>query len=107
MWGLKKRLNPRYISIPSNPNLYSNKIIMKTWLQPIANIISFRTISPNATPLPKAYDCVVVFIRPLHKSGRIWLSAEAANRNSLSNYITSDQKIAIHGNDCNIIFLIR
>ena len=58
----KSRLNPLYISIPSNPNLYSAKIIMKMRLQTIANSVSIRIISPTATPLPKAYDCVAVYI---------------------------------------------
>ena len=54
----KSRLNPWYIWIPSNPNLYSTKIIMKMRWQTIASNVSIRTISPTATPLPKAYDCV-------------------------------------------------
>ena len=58
----KSRLNPRYIWIPSNPNLYSTKIIMKMRWQTIASNVSIRTISPTATPLPKAYDCVAVYI---------------------------------------------
>ena len=28
----------------------------------MANNVSIRTISPTATPLPKAYDCVAVYI---------------------------------------------
>ena len=28
----------------------------------IASNVSIRTISPTATPLPKAYDCVAVYI---------------------------------------------
>ena len=55
-------LNPWYIWIPSNPNLYSTKIIMKMRWQTIASIVSIRTISPTATPLPKTYDCVAVYI---------------------------------------------
>ena len=58
----KNRLNPWYIWIPSNPNLYSTKIIMKMRWQTIASNVSIRTISPTATPLPKAYDCVAVYI---------------------------------------------
>ena len=58
----KSRLNPWYIWIPSNPNLYSTKIIMKMRWQTIASNVSIRTISPSATPLPKAYDCVAVYI---------------------------------------------
>ena len=58
----KSRLNPWYISIPSNPNLYSTKIIMKKRWQTIASSVSIRTISPTATPLPTAYDCVAVYI---------------------------------------------
>ena len=58
----KSRLNPWYIWIPSNPNLYSTKIIMKMRWQTIASNVSIRTISPTATPLPKAYDCVAVYI---------------------------------------------
>ena len=58
----KSRLNPWYISIPSNPNLYSTKIIMKMWWQTIASSVSMRIISPTATPLPTAYDCVAVYI---------------------------------------------
>ena len=58
----KSRLNPWYIWIPSNPNLYSTKIIMKMQWQTIASNVSIRTISPTATPLPKAYDCVAVYI---------------------------------------------
>ena len=58
----KSRLNPWYIWIPSNPNLYSTKIIMKIRWQTIASNVSIRTISPTATPLPKAYDCVAVYI---------------------------------------------
>ena len=61
MW-FKSRLNSWYIWIPSNPNLYSTKIIMKMWWQTIASNVSIRTISPTATPLPKAYDCVAVYI---------------------------------------------
>ena len=30
--------------------------------QTIASNVSIRTISPTATPLPKAYDCVAVYI---------------------------------------------
>ena len=58
----KSRLNPWYIWIPSNPNLYSTKIIMEIRWQTIASNVSIRTISPTATPLPKAYDCVAVYI---------------------------------------------
>ena len=58
----KSRLNPWYIWIPSNPNLYSTKIIMKMRWQTIASNVSIRTTSPTATPLPKAYDCVAVYI---------------------------------------------
>ena len=58
----KSRLNPWYISIPSNPYLYSTKIIMKMRWQTIASSVSIRTISPTATALPKAYDCVAVYI---------------------------------------------
>ena len=58
----KSRLNPWYIWIPSNPNLNSTKIIMKMRWQTIASNVSIRTISPTATPLPKAYDCVAVYI---------------------------------------------
>ena len=58
----KSRLNPWYIWIPSNPNLYSTKIIVKMRWQTIASNVSIRTISPTATPLPKAYDCVAVYI---------------------------------------------
>ena len=58
----KSRLKPWYISIPSNPNLYSNRIVMKIRWQTIASNVSIRTISPIATPLPKAYDCVAVYI---------------------------------------------
>ena len=58
----KSRLNPWYIWIPSNPNLYSTKIIMKMRWQTIASSVSIRTISPTAIPLPKAYDCVAVYI---------------------------------------------
>ena len=58
----KSRLNPWYISIASNPNLCSTKIIMKMRWQTIASSVSMRTISPTATPLPTAYDCVAVYI---------------------------------------------
>ena len=58
----KSRLNPWYISIPSNPNVYSTKIIMKMRWQTIASSVSMPTISPTATPLPTAYDCVAVYI---------------------------------------------
>ena len=57
----KSSLNPWYIWIISNPNLYSTKIMKMRW-QPIASNFSIRTISPTATPLPKAYDCVAVYI---------------------------------------------
>ena len=46
----------------SNPNLYSTKIIMKIRWQTIASSVSMRTISPTATQLPTAYDCVAVYI---------------------------------------------
>ena len=58
----KSCLNPWYIWIPSNPNLYSTKIIMKMRWQTIASNVSIRIISSTATPLPKAYDCVAVYI---------------------------------------------
>ena len=63
----KSRLNPWYIWIPSSPNLYSTKIIMMAKIiimrwQTIASNVSIRIISPTATPLPKAYDCVAVHI---------------------------------------------
>ena len=35
---------------------------MKMRWQTIASNVSIRTISPTATPLPKAYDCVAVYI---------------------------------------------
>ena len=35
---------------------------MKMRRQTIASNVSIRTISPTATPLPKAYDCVAVYI---------------------------------------------
>ena len=41
----ESRLNPWYISIPSNPNLYSTKIIMKMRWQTIASSVSMRTIN--------------------------------------------------------------
>ena len=41
----KSRLNPWYIWIPSNPNPYSTKIIMKMRWQTIASNVSIRTIS--------------------------------------------------------------
>ena len=44
------------------PDLYSTKIIMKMRWKTIATSVSMRTISPTATPLPKAYDCVAVYI---------------------------------------------
>ena len=77
----KSRLNPWYIWIPSNPNLYSTKIIMKMRWQTIASNVSIRTISPTATPLPKAYDCVAVYIagRRTHLVVK-WLAAEATNQ---------------------------
>ena len=58
----ESRLNPWYISIPSNPNLYSTKIIMKKRWQTITSSVSICTISPTATPLPNAYGCVAVYI---------------------------------------------
>ena len=58
----KRRSNPWYILIPTNPNLYSTKIIMQMRWQTIASNVSIRTISRTATPLPKAYDCVAVNI---------------------------------------------
>ena len=64
--GCKSRLKPWYILIPSNPNLYSTKIIMKMRWRTIASNISIHTISPTATPLPKAYDCVAVYIAGRH-----------------------------------------
>ena len=60
--GFKRRLKPWYISIPSNPNLYSTKIIIKIRWQTTASNVSIRTISHTATPLPKAYDCVEMYI---------------------------------------------
>ena len=38
------------------------KLIMKMRWQTIASNVSIRTISPTATPLPKAYGCVAVYI---------------------------------------------
>ena len=35
---------------------------MKMRWQTTASNVSIRTISPTATPLPKAYDCVAVYI---------------------------------------------
>ena len=35
---------------------------MKMRWQTIASSVSIRTISPTATPLPTAYDCVAVYI---------------------------------------------
>ena len=35
---------------------------MKMQRQTIASNVSIRTISPTATPLPKAYDCVAAYI---------------------------------------------
>ena len=35
---------------------------MKMRWQTIASNVSIRTISPTATPLPKAFDCVAVYI---------------------------------------------
>ena len=59
----KSRLNPWYIWIPSNPNLYSTKIIMRMRWQTIASNVSKNALS---APLPphyqKAYDCVAVYI---------------------------------------------
>ena len=46
----------------NNPNLYSTKIVMKMRWQTIARNVSILTISPTATPLPKSYDCVAVYI---------------------------------------------
>ena len=92
----KSRLNPWYIWIPSNPNLYSTKIIMKMRWQTIASNVSIRTISPTATPLPKAYDCVAVYIagrrtslvvygwwpQPPTKNGPRWCDRELRNKRS-------------------------
>ena len=58
----KSRLNPWYLSIPSNPNLYSTKIIMKMRWQTIESNDSMCTINSTATPVPIAYDCVTVYI---------------------------------------------
>ena len=46
--GFKSRLNPWYISIPSNPYLYSTKLIMTMRWQTIVSNVSIRTISPTA-----------------------------------------------------------
>ena len=43
----KSRLNPWYLSIPSNPNLYSTKIIMEMRWQTIESNVSIRTINPR------------------------------------------------------------
>ena len=80
----KSRLNPWYISIPSNPNLYSTKIIMKMRWQTIASNVSMPTISPTATPLPTAYDCVAVYI-----AGRRTNLVQPKKR-STQNKVTSD-----------------
>ena len=69
-------------SIPSNPILYSTKIIMKMRLQTIASNVSIRIISPTATPLPKAYDCQAVYIAGRRTDLVVkWLAAEATNKN--------------------------
>ena len=39
-----------------------NQIYMKMRWRTITSNVSIRTISPTATPLPKAYDCVAVYI---------------------------------------------
>ena len=73
----KSCLNPWYIWIPSNPNLYSTKIIMKMRWQTIASNVSIRTISSTATPLPKAYDCSSVYCGPPHPSRRIMVGGRS------------------------------
>ena len=51
---------------------------MKMRWQTIASNVSIRTISPTATPLPKAYDCVAVYIGgPPHPSRRIMVGGRS------------------------------
>ena len=63
----KIRLNPWYIWIPSNPNLYSTKFIMKMRWQTIASNVSIRTISPTTKSL---WLCSSVYCGPQHPSRR-------------------------------------
>ena len=58
----KRCLNPWYIWIPSNPNLYWTKIIIKMRWQNNCKQCSICIISHTTTPLPKSYDCVAVYI---------------------------------------------
>ena len=51
--------------------------------------VSMRTISPTATPLPTAYDCVAVYIAGRrNQSRRIWLSAEADNQKNICLFLS-------------------
>ena len=62
----------------SNPNLYSTKIIMKIRWPTIGSSVSMRAISPTATQLPTAYDCVAVYIAGrrtrlvVRRAGLLW-----------------------------------
>ena len=51
---------------------------MKMRWQTIASTVSIRTISPTATPLPKAYGCVAVYIAG--RRTNLVVYAEAANQ---------------------------
>ena len=78
--GFTRRLNPWYISIPSNPNLYSTKIIIKMRWQTMFNTL----YQPHYHPTTKSlWLCSSVYCRPPHQSRRIWLVAAATNQKVL------------------------
>ena len=67
LW-FKSRLNPWYIWIPNNPNLYSTKIIMKMRWQTIASNVNTH-YQPHCHPTTKSlWLCSSVYCGPPHPS---------------------------------------
>ena len=77
----KSRLNPWYLSIPSNPNLYSNQNYYENAMANNWKHCFITHHQPHCHPVPRAYDCVAVYIAGRRTNLVVkWLAAEAANQ---------------------------
>ena len=82
----KSRLNPWYIWIPSNPHLYSTKIIMKMRWQTISCNVSIPHCHPTTKSL---WLCSRVYCGPPHPSRRIMVggrSRQPKKKGGVENY---------------------
>ena len=97
--GFTRRLNPWYISIPSNPNLYSTKIIIKMRCKQLQAMFNTHYQPHNHPTTKSLWLCSSVYCRPPHQSRRIWLVAAATNQKqslALSSFCEGNQLVTGH-----------